>query len=146
MNIQKQKELTSFFEGRSTHAYQDSKGFWTIGFGRNIDKRGGPGLRESEMHLMLENDLTEVEALLEASLEFYTELKEPRKAVLIDMAYNMGVHGLLKFRTMLGCLKLKDYQGAANAMIRSKWKTDVGPRRWKPLFEMMSSGEWVALK
>lgn len=143
MNLAKQKNFVMFFEGRSQHAYQDSKGFWTIGYGRNIDQRSGPGLRESEMQLMLENDLREVEHRLIAALDFYKDLNEARQAVLIDMAYNMGVGGLLKFHTMLGCLEKKDYKGAANAMIQSKWKTDVGPRRWKPLFDQMVCGEWV---
>ena len=143
MDFDRQKKLTRYFEGRDAHAYQDSKGFWTLGYGRNIDKRNGPGLRESEMIFMLENDLRETEQHLMMALDFYRDLNAPRQAVLLDMAFNMGVAGLLKFHTMLERLRDKDYRGAATAMTQSKWKTDVGPRRWRPLFVMLSTGEWV---
>ena len=44
-------------EDERSHAYQDSKGIWTIGVGRNVDaKHGGRGLRDSEMRQMLIND------------------------------------------------------------------------------------------
>ena len=44
-------------EGRVLHAYQDSRGFWTIGIGRLIDKRKGGGISNEEADLLKRNDI-----------------------------------------------------------------------------------------
>jgi lysozyme len=42
-------------EGRRSNPYQDSKGLWTVGIGRMIDKTHGGGLRTEEIARLLQN-------------------------------------------------------------------------------------------
>ena len=44
-------------EGLKLHAYQDHLGYWTIGYGRLIDKERGGGISETEAETLLENDI-----------------------------------------------------------------------------------------
>jgi lysozyme len=83
----------------------------------------------------------EIRPRLRKELEIYPWLDPVRQAVLEDMAYNLGVNGLLKFRTMLTALGKWDYAGAVAGMKKSKWWTQVGPRS-KRLAKMMLTGEW----
>lgn len=44
-------------EGFKPHAYKDSLGYLTIGYGRMIDERLGGYLSEEEAGFLLENDI-----------------------------------------------------------------------------------------
>jgi lysozyme len=59
--------------------------------------------------------------------------------VLISMAFNLGVQGLLGFTRMLSYSQDGDYSGAAEEMLSSKWATQVGNRAVE-LAGMMENG------
>ena len=61
---------------------------------------------------------------------------------LKNMAFNMGVAGLLEFRQMLAEVQTADWPGAAAEMLSSKWATQVGDRAHR-LALQMTTGEWV---
>lgn len=50
------------------------------------------------------------------------------KLVLLDMAYNMGVPALLKFKRMLAALDRGNWSQAAAELLDSKYAEQVGPR------------------
>ncbi len=111
-------------EGFVSHAYQDSGGYWTIGYGRMVDRRLGGGVSEFEAMCMLERDINKAISLLDAGLSWWRELPEPHQRGLINMAFNLGTR-LMGFRKMLGALQARDWELAANEALDSKWAGQV---------------------
>lgn len=111
-------------EGVRDKPYVCSAGKLTIGVGRNLDDNG---LRHDEIMYLLDRDVTGVLQEL-AQYEWFAELNEARKIVIANMAFNMGVPKLCAFRKMILAIIGKDYNAAANEMIRSKWAKQVGGR------------------
>lgn len=128
-------------EGSVPHAYQDSLGFWTIGVGRLIDQRKGGLLYPDEIDYLLANDVKRKTDGLATALPWFQLLDEPRQAVLIGMAFQMGVKGLLAFTTTLGHVRVGRYAEAAVAMLESVWAKQT-PERAKRLSKQMETGEW----
>lgn len=126
-------------EGKVKAVYQDSLGFWTIGVGRLIDKRKGGGLSDDEITYLLKNDVDKVVAELDKQIPWWRNLSENRQAVLANMAFNLGVGGLLKFKNTLGLIRDAKYNQAASAMLQSKWAEQVKGRATE-LAEMMRVG------
>jgi lysozyme len=129
-------------EGVVRHAYEDSLGFTTIGVGRLIDVRRGGGLSPMEIDYLLTNDISEKSAQVLEALPWARDLNEPRMAVLINMAFQMGIRGLLGFPGMLRAVKAGDYKAAAEHMLDSKWEQQTSTRAHR-LADQMESGEWV---
>lgn len=129
-------------EGVVEHAYIDSEGWTTIGVGRLIDKRKGGRLRDDEIEYLLQNDITEKTDELIRRLPWVTDLDEARKGVLINMAFNLGVNGLLGFRKTLALIEAGDYTKASVEMLDSKWARQVKGRATR-LSEQMRTGKWV---
>lgn len=126
-------------EGFVPHAYQDSLGWWTIGVGRLIDRRKGGGITREEAEYLLSNDIDRKVKELDEKLPWWRTLSPVRQRVIVNMAFNLGVSGLLGFRNTLAMIQRGDYEGAARGMLRSKWATQVGNRA-KRLAEMMRTG------
>lgn len=129
------------FEGVVPHAYQDHLGYWTIGVGRLIDKRKGGQLNADEIDLMLENDIKVKTAAVLAALPWVASLNEPRQAVVIGMAFQMGMKGLLGFTNTLGAMRDERYADAAEGMRQSAWAQQT-PDRVRRLAAQMETGEW----
>lgn len=112
-------------EGMRLKPYRDSVGKLTIGVGRNLEDVGIDNL---EAALLLENDIQRVEQELIRRLPWYLLLSEVRQRVLMDMAFNLGVEGLLKFSRALAAMEAKDFAKAADEMLDSVWAQQVGQR------------------
>jgi hypothetical protein len=52
-----------------------------------------------------------------------------RRAVLVNMAFNMGINGLLGFKHTLELVRDHKYADAADSMLNSKWAHQVGVER-----------------
>jgi len=127
-------------EGVVPFAYQDHLGYWTIGVGRLIDKRKGGGLSDAEIDFLLSNDIDRFEKQVIDALPWYSRLDEVRQRVLVNMAFNLGIAGLLGFKNTLAMIERGDYAGAAKGMLNSKWATQVGERA-RRLATMMETGK-----
>lgn len=139
--IEKVEELIKKHEGLRHFVYKCPAGRYTIGYGRNIDTAGGKGITAEEADYLLQNDIYALRASLMSAIPVFNELNLARQAVLVSMAYNMGVRGLMSFKLMLCALNYKSYETAADEMINSKWATQVKGRA-SELAQMMSSGEF----
>ena len=128
-------------EGVVPHAYQDSLGFWTIGVGHLIDQRKGGKLPDFIVDVLLEHDIEHHGKELFTALPWVKDLDPARQGVLINMAFNLGVNGLLGFANTLAAIKARDFAGAADRMLQSKWASQVGPRATR-LALQMRTGEW----
>ena len=123
-------------EGIRLHVYHDSKGIETIGVGRNLR---GKGISYQEAMLLLDHDITDFSRDLERALPWTDGLDSVRKRVLIDMAFNLGIEGLLIFKRFLASVQTGDYAVASQDMLESLWARQVG-RRAITLSEMMKTG------
>lgn len=113
-------------EGNIPYAYQDSLGYWTIGVGRLIDKRKGGRLRPDEIKYLLRNDVNDVAEALDLNIPWWRSLSPVRRAVLLNMGFNLGVKGLLGFKNTLRFIENGEYDKAADGMLNSKWAAQVG--------------------
>jgi lysozyme len=119
------QELLLEDEGLRLKPYRDTVGKLTIGIGRNLDD---VGISEGEAHFMLVNDITAVQVALHENIRFYDDLPERVQIVLQNMAFNLGVHGLLQFKKFLVFLSEGDWQNASIEMLNSRWAGQVGKR------------------
>ena len=128
-------------EGEVLHAYKDSLGFLTIGIGILIDERKGGGLRPEESEFIFRNRLCLLNAELDDRLPWLCKLDPARRGVLVNMAFQMGVTGLLGFKNTLSLVQAGKYQDAAKGMMQSKWASQT-PARAQRLSNQMATGEW----
>lgn len=127
MSSDKFLEQLQIDEGFSKYPYQDSRGVWTIGFGRNLDD---VGISKTEALVLLANDVQiakdEVAKVLRT-----LNIPEPhlyRKEVLYNMMFNLGWNRFLNFVKMLKALRQQNYEDAAKEMLDSLWAKQVGAR------------------
>lgn len=123
-------------EGLKLFPYVDAVGKLTVGIGRNLSD---VGISEDEARLLLANDVAKAAADLTRFLPWYSALDEVRQRVLLNMTFNLGVRGLLKFEQTLASIKRGDYEAAAQGMLSSVWARQVG-RRATRLAAMMRTG------
>ena len=112
-------------EGLRLEPYSCTEGFTTIGVGRNLESNG---ISHEEAMFMLDNDIAEFTEEVRDRIDFFDELSEARQNVLINMAFNMGTYGLMKFKKMLAAMQEQDFEEAAAQMLDSRWSTQVGNR------------------
>jgi len=129
------EEQLVLHEGLRLNPYRCPAGKLTIGVGRNLEDKG---ISMAEALFLLRNDVEEVRTQLER-YPWYTQLDPVRQKVLIDMAFNLGIGGLMQFRKMLAALEAGDYGKTADEMLDSKWARQVGKRAQR-LAEMMRTG------
>lgn len=111
-------------EGYQDMPYKDSLGILSIGIGRNLEK----GLSQDEIIFLFGNDLKAADKAARAVFPSFDSLSETRKAVLVNMAFNMGQSRLSGFVKMFGALADGKYDEAADQMLASKWAVQVGSR------------------
>jgi len=119
------KEQLIRHEGLRLTVYDCPAGYKTIGVGRNIEHKG---ITESEALYLLDNDIGYFTEQLEGNLIGFQELPEDKKAVLVNMAFNLGVNGLLKFKNMLAAITEERWEDASSEMLNSRWADQVGNR------------------
>ena len=131
-------------EGLRLDPYKCSEGYLTIGYGRNIETNG---ISEAEAEFMLSNDLIACESELKDE-GWYNQLDETRRAVVLNMAFNLGKPKLMQFKKFIGALSDDDYETASKEMVTgsdgvspSKWASQVGKRAYE-LADQMRTGQW----
>lgn len=145
-------------EGFRSQVYQDSLGIDTVGIGRNLEDRGltkdeldyldipniqtvyEHGITYADAVYLACNDISIVEDELLSHHPIVHELSAQRQMCLIDMAFNMGVPRLLKFKKMWAAIYDSDFATASKEMLDSRWSVQVGKRSMK-LALLMREGE-----
>lgn len=133
-------------EGFVRYAYLDSKGYWTIGHGRCIDARVGGGITQTEAGMLLRNDIANTIAQLDAVMLWWVSLDDVRARVLVDMAFNMGIAGLLEFHKMLGHVERGEWDAAADDMLDSNYARKDVPTRAAENARRMRTGSVLAVQ
>jgi lysozyme len=146
-------------EGLRLQVYKDTLGIDTIGIGRNLEDRGITkeeladldiptiehvyeyGITEADAVYLATNDVQIVEEELVRAHPCVDRLDSVRQLILIDMAFNMGVPRLCKFKKMWAAVECGDYPTAAKEMLDSRWAKQVKGRATK-LANAMHNGEF----
>ena len=136
-------------EGLRLQVYQDTLGIDTIGIGRNLKDRGISkeeldeldiptidhvyeyGITEADAMLLAENDVQIVEEELLRAHPCVEDLDAVRQLVLVDMAFNMGVPRLCKFKKMWNAIHENKFDVASKEMLDSRWANQVKSRSVK---------------
>ena len=71
--------------------------------------------------------------------EVYANLKADARRALLDMAYNMGVPGLLGFQKMWAALAAGDYERAAEEALDSVYARELPARAGRVADRMRSA-------
>ena len=145
-------------EGMRLDVYKDTLGINTIGIGRNLDDRGitkdeldwmdypsieyvySDGITEADAIYLAQNDVQIVEEELVRAHPCVDRLDAVRQRVLVDMAFNMGVPRLGKFKKMWAAIHENNFEEAAKEMLDSRWANQVKSRATK-LAHAMHTGE-----
>lgn len=117
-------------EGFRTNPYRCSNGYPTVGIGQKIGGLNDPlpnfTMPISVARAWVDANILEITPQIKDQLD---GLNEARQAVLISMAYQMGVGGLLVFKRFLTAIKNRDWMTAADEMLDSKWAKFDSPGR-----------------
>lgn len=128
-------------EGEVLHAYKDSEGYLTIGIGILIDQRKGGGITKEESSYLFQNRVGAIRERIRKALPWFDGLDIVRQGVLLNMAFQMGVDGLLKFKNTLRHVQARQWTAASVGMLDSLWAKQT-PERAERLAEQMRTGVW----
>lgn len=123
-------------EGVRLKPYKDTVGKLTIGCGRNLDD---VGISYAESDFLLENDIVAAETAARGLFPTFESLSDNRKAVLVNIAFNIGQTRLAKFKKLRKAIAEGDFQLAAVELGNSLWASQVGPRATR-LIKLMEVG------
>jgi lysozyme len=137
-----------FDEGFRGDVYPDSRGIKTIGFGHNVEASPLPiGLQPPLNYLqgiqLLRIDLAKAEQALLIKLPWIAAMAEDaRKGVLVDLAFNLGINGLLEFRRLLDAARLGLWEIAEDELRASRYFTQA-PKRAARLATQLITNVWA---
>ena len=127
-------------EGVKLSVYRDKFGNRTIGVGHLLElSKGGIPLRNiigvdkntitpEEADYILLYDIARISKQLYNRLPWLKDQPENIRRNLINMAFNLGVNGLLSFTTTLKLIKEGRYKEAAINLTKTRWYNQVGNR------------------
>ena len=124
-------------EGFKKFPYKCTGDKLTIGYGFNLESSGIP---EPVARYWLQYNLEHLQAIL-SGYDFYDGLDLARQTVLVDMAYQMGVDGLLRFKDMIKDIKVGAWDCASKSLLDSKYAREDSPNRAKRNAETMRTGK-----
>ena len=117
-------------EGFSAVVYKCTEGFDTIGYGTKMP------ITKEEAELLLEHRLKAMKAQLTSYL-YDLDIKQEAWDILFNMAYQLGVNGVLKFKKMIEALRVKNYKEASKQGLDSLWAKQT-PNRANRLMKRLS--------
>ena len=113
--------LTQSFESCKLESYQDSKGVWTLGWGRTLNVLPGMTCTQEQANQWLAEDIHAAEACINTNVR--VDLNQNQYDSLVDFAYNIG-NGAFKQSTLLQLLNQGDFTNAALQFVR--WDKAAG--------------------
>lgn len=130
-------------EGLRLTPYVDTTGNFTIGYGHKITECEAQswvnGITQDTADDMLDGDVVKAQAELSEALPWTSELSNIRWQVLVEMVFQMGITGLLKFTTMLRYAQQGNDEGVAHSMLGSLWHEQT-PARCEELANLWLNG------
>ena len=147
----KGKELTKFHEGERLTAYQDTRGFWTIGVGHLLPRPRssewkGYKITQVESDRLFNDDWHYHISLVAQYAPWAMQFDEVRRYVIVDMTFNLGVEpfdgdGFKDWPMFVAQLKARNWPAAAANMRSTLWASQVKGRAQR-LARMIETGTW----
>jgi lysozyme len=128
-------------EGTRLAPYRDAAGNLIVAPDDFAERMGARGTRMA----VLEIDVRTVARELEEQWPTVGKLDAVRQRVLIHLAFNMGVTGLLTMMRLVSAVESRFWEAAADDMLVSQWAKQE-PRRASVLAAMMRTGRDEVLK
>ena len=136
-------------EGVRYVPYRDSRGIWTNGVGHKLTAAElGPDGNPLSMDAVSEDTVrgwlsVDVQTACSglSGYQWFQNLDECRQGVFQNMAYNLGVSGLLHFPSMIHYATIQDWPNTAAQMRSSLWAEQVGARAVR-LETQIVTGVW----
>ncbi|GAA6798504.1 hypothetical protein HpHCM65_01190 [Helicobacter pylori] len=114
-------------EGFSPSIYTDKMGHPTIGYGYNLSVYSYESKRITKAYGLLTDILKENHKAL-LSYGWYKNLDAMRRMVILDLSYNLGLSGLLKFKQFIKAIENKNYALAVERLQKSPCSNQVRKR------------------
>ena len=121
-------------EGFRANIYTDVVGKRTIGYGCNLDA----GITEHAASALLFSQAQEVQALLSA-YPWFNGLDDVRASVILEIAFNCGIEGLLQFHLMIAAIQAGNWAQAHDQLLDSA-AARLLPKRYFTLAELLRKG------
>lgn len=138
-----------FEEGGRSKAYRCTKGDLTIGYGHNLDENPqflGTDIPKKIDQLLAEailiDDIMRTERQLLMQWHGFNLMPEVIKDALINMAFQMGVSGVMKFKKTLHYLIRAEWDNAADEALESDWARHDTPERAERVAGQIRSGQY----
>lgn len=130
------RRMLCFEEGVRERPYRDTKGFLTIGAGRNLD---AVPLNEEEIRVLLDNDIMRAVKAARAIYGkiFFDTLICTQQLALINLAFNLGEVGLSKFIETNALIKEQKWAEAADRLLTKTLYATQVPKRAERIATML---------
>jgi lysozyme len=114
-------------EGVKHYAYRCPAGFLTIGVGHNLDAKG---VSDQAIKAMLDDDIDDAR---DAAIRCFGEVQFGafsvfRQMAILNMIFNLGEQGFLKFAETIELMKARRWVDAAARIAKTPYATQVGDR------------------
>ena len=129
-------EIIKLNEGCKLEVYTCPAGYKTFGYGTNLEasnafiRIGLDNIIEEITNCtdkktlaldLLQREIINCKQALNSQKWFTDDLTEFQQAIILDLAYNIGVAGVLKFKNMIAAIKQRNYGIACAEMLDSKY-------------------------
>ena len=115
-------------EGFRDKVYKCTEGYDTIGYGFAVKDLV---MDEDIAEMILQRKVDALIARIEYNMPFVKDLPESVKDVVVEMCYQMGLSGFMKFKKTIAFLRLGKYQEASVEMCDSRWFNQTPNRALK---------------
>ena len=130
-------------EGLRLKAYKDTVGVLTIGYGHTgPDVKDGMVITEEQADDLLEQDFEQAVTEAQEAVPFFAALDGPRKGAMVNMAFQMGGHGLAAFHATLAAMDAGEWDEAAQDIMNSKYARQTRSRAQRIAYRVRT-GEYA---
>jgi len=138
-----------FEEGFRLEKYRCPAGFWTIGYGHNLDRnpydQAGQKIPDKITiefaEELLQSDVGSTIAGLRERFPRIDEFDKARRDAFINMAFQLGVNGFMRFERMRAAALARDWWTAYKEAIHSNWAKQT-PERARRVAWQIKNGKY----
>ena len=135
MDVEKLREELIYDEGVRLDVYRCTEGYLTVGIGHKIidgdaeyGKPEGYTITEKRMKQLFDLDVAVVREDCHRLYDDFDDLPEEAQRIIANMMFNLGLPTMKKFRGMKRCVDERNWSGAADEMVDSRWYEQVTNR------------------
>ena len=125
IDMDRLREDLTRHEGSESVVYNCTGGYATIGVGHNLETKP---LSQAAIDQILTDDINDAVTECERAIIGFSGFPPTVQEALVNMAFNLGITGLLRFTNTLAYLEDHKWLAAADEMLDSRWADQVGNR------------------